>query len=395
MNPMTFRSVRARTLLVAASFLAVSCSAPEQEAMEDEEGASIDLVDRVALTDAALASLELAYATAAVMTLTPTLEVPAELIPDPDRLADIGARVSGRIVDVFVNTGDQVGQSDPLLAIESAEVGRAWADLVSARASERVARRARDRQQELLDGRVTSVRAFEEAQGAWEIAEAELRAALTRLASLGVAEPAEPPTNPARVTLYSPIAGSVTARTVSLGEWVEPANILLQVIDLEEVWLEASVYEQEMRYVDVGQQVQVEVRAFPDDVFLGTVERLAGVLDEKTRSIGVRIALANEGGRLRPGMFATARIQGTHAHESRELIAIPWAAVQEIDGHQAVFVRAGEGVFEVRSVHTAERAGDFVEILTGLEVGDEVVADGSFLLKGQLLRSELAEEDEG
>ena len=395
MNPMTFRSVRARTLLVAASFLAVSCSAPEQEAMEDEEGASIDLVDRVALTDAALASLELAYATAAVMTLTPTLEVPAELIPDPDRLADIGARVSGRIVDVFVNTGDQVGQSDPLLAIESAEVGRAWADLVSARASERVARRARDRQQELLDGRVTSVRAFEEAQGAWEIAEAELRAALTRLASLGVAEPAEPPTNPARVTLYSPIAGSVTARTVSLGEWVEPANILLQVIDLEEVWLEASVYEQEMRYVDVGQQVQVEVRAFPDDVFLGTVERLAGVLDEKTRSIGVRIALANEGGRLRPGMFATARIQGTHAHESRELIAIPWAAVQEIDGHHAVFVRAGEGVFEVRSVHTAERAGDFVEILTGLEVGDEVVADGSFLLKGQLLRSELAEEDEG
>lgn len=395
MNPLTFRSVRARTLIAAASLFAVGCSAPEPDEAEGDEGISIDLVDRVALTDDALASLELTYATAAVMELTPTLEVPAELIPDPDRLAEIGARVSGRIVEVFVNTGDRVSQSDPLLAIESAEVGRAWADLVAARAGERVARRALDRQQELLDGRVTSVRAFEETQSAWEIAEAELRAALTRLASLGVAEPAEPPANPARVTLFSPIAGSVTARTVSLGQWVEPANILLQVIDLEEVWLEASVYEQEMRYVDVGQQVQVEVRAFPDDVFLGTVERLAGVLDEKTRSIGVRIALANEGGRLRPGMFATARIQGTHAHESRELVAIPWAAVQEIDGHQAVFVRAGDGVFEVRSVHTAERAGDFVEILTGLEVGDEVVADGSFLLKGQLLRSELAEEDEG
>lgn len=395
MNPMTFRSVGARTLIAAASLFAVGCSAPEPDEAEGDEGISIDLVDRVALTDDALASLELTYATAAVMELTPTLEVPAELIPDPDRLAEIGARVSGRIVEVFVNTGDRVSQSDPLLAIESAEVGRAWADLVAARAGERVARRALDRQQELLDGRVTSVRAFEETQSAWEIAEAELRAALTRLASLGVAEPAEPPANPARVTLFSPIAGSVTARSVSLGQWVEPANILLQVIDLEEVWLEASVYEQEMRYVDVGQQVQVEVRAFPDDVFLGTVERLAGVLDEKTRSIGVRIALANEGGRLRPGMFATARIQGTHAHESRELIAIPWAAVQEIDGDQAVFVRAGDGVFEVRSVHTAERAGDFVEILTGLEVGDEVVADGSFLLKGQLLRSELAEEDEG
>jgi len=395
MNAMTFRAFPARALLVATSLFAVSCSAPEPEEIEGDEGAGIDLTDRVALNDAALASLELTYATAAVMTLTPTLEVPAEVVPVPDRLAAIGARVSGRIVDVFVNTGDRVSRSDPLLAIESAEVGRAWADLVATRAGERVARRALDRQQELLDGRVTSVRAFEEAQGTWEIAEADLRAALTRLASLGVADPGEPPANPARVTLYSPIAGSVTARTVSLGEWVEPSNILLQVIDLTEVWLEASVYEQEMRYVDVGQQVQVEVRAFPDDVFLGTVERLAGVLDEKTRSIGVRIALANEGGRLRPGMFATARIQGTQAREARELIAIPWAAVQEIDGRQAVFMRAGDGVFEVRTVHTAQRVGDLVEILTGLEVGDEVVADGSFLLKGQLLRSELAEEDEG
>lgn len=393
MNPRIFRSIPVRTLFLAMSMFAVGCSAPEPEETEGAEGVGIDLVDRVALTDDALASLELTYASAAVMELTPTLEVPAEIVPVPDRLAAIGARVSGRIVEVFVNTGDRVGRSDPLLAIESAEVGRAWADLVSARASERVARRARDRQQELLDGRVTSVRAFEEAQGTWEVADAELRAALTRLASLGIADPGEPPANPARVTLFSPIAGSVTARSASLGEWVEPSDILMQILDLDEVWLEAAVYEQDMRYVDVGQQVQVEVRAFPDDVFLGTVARLAGVLDEKTRSIGVRIVLTNEGGRLRPGMFATARIQGTHAHETRQLIAIPWTAVQEIDGHQAVFLRAGEGVFEVRSVHTAERAGDFVEILTGLEVGDEVVANGSFLLKGQLLRSELAEEE--
>ena len=204
MNPVTFRSWPARALLVATSALAVSCSTPESGETEGAEEASIDLADRVALTPDALASLELTYATAALMALTPTLEVPAELIPDADRLAEIGARVSGRIVEVFVNVGDHVGRSDPLLAIESAEVGRAWADLVAARASERVARRARDRQQALLDGRVTSMRAFEEAQGAWEIANAELRAALTRLGSLGVAEPGEPPVNPARLRPAGP-----------------------------------------------------------------------------------------------------------------------------------------------------------------------------------------------
>ena len=395
MNPMTFRSVRARTLLVAASLFAVSCSGPEPEEGEGEEEAGLEIADRVTLTDDALESLELTYARAEVMELAPTLEVPAELVPVPDRVAEIGARVSGRIVDVLVNTGDEVDRSDALLTIESAELGRAWADLLAARARERVALRARDRQQTLLDGRVTSIRAFEEAQGAWEVADADVSAALTRLAALGVAEPGEPPVNPARVTLFSPIDGTVTARWANVGEWVEPADVLARVIDLDELWLEAAVYEQQVRFVDVGQSVQVELRAFPEAVFVGEVERVAGVLDELSRSVGVRIVLANEDGRLRPGMFATARIQGALNRESRKLVAIPWAAVQEIDGRPTVFVRAGEGTFEVRRVLTAGRVGDFVEILTGLEVGDEVVADGSFLLKGQLLRSELAEEDEG
>ena len=383
-------------LLVVASLIPVGCSDPGESGSEgDEEGASEALADRVSLTDDALESLELTYARAEVMELAPTLEVPAELVSVPDRVAEIGARVSGRIVDVLVNTGDEVDRSDALLTIESAELGRAWADLLAARARERVALRARDRQQTLLDGRVTSMRAFEEAQGAWEVADADVRAALTRLAALGVVEPGEPPVNPARVTLYSPIDGTVTARWANVGAWVEPADVLARVIDLDELWLEAAVYEQQVRFVDVGQAVQVELRAFPEAVFVGTVERVAGVLDEPSRSVGVRIVLANEDGRLRPGMFATARIQGTLSRESRKLVAIPWAAVQEIDGRRTVFVRAGEGTFEVRRVLTAERVGDFVEILTGLEEGDEVVADGSFLLKGQLLRSTLAEEEEG
>lgn len=394
MNPVTLRRKPARALLVAMSTLTLSCHPAEPESTGDE-GVEADLPNRVALTTDALASLELTYATAEVMELGATVDVPAELVPDPDRHAEIGARVTGRILDVFVNDGDHVGPSDPLLAIESPEMGRAWADLVAARAAERVARRACDRLAELLEDRVTSVRSFEEAEGAWEIANADLRAARTRLAALGVTDPVEPPDNPARVVLRSPLAGTVTDRMASRGAWVDPADILLRVIDLAEVWLEASVYEQKMRYVDVGQDVQVDVRAFPDEVFLGRVERIDGILDEETRSIGVRVSLANEGGRLRPGMFGTARIRGSYAGEARALVVIPAAAVQELDGGLAVFLRVGEGVFEVRPVHTGRRDGALVEVVAGLEVGDEVVADGSLLLKGQLLRSELAEEDEG
>ena len=111
------------------------------------------------------------------------------------------------------------------------------------------------------------------------------------------------------------------------------------------------------------------------------------------KTVKVVVALANPGHRLKPGMFATARIIGTRANESRRMLAIPWAAVQEVDGHPAVFVREGERAFELRRIHTGERAGDLVEVLNGVKVGDEVVADGSFLLKGELLKSTLGEEE--
>ena len=111
------------------------------------------------------------------------------------------------------------------------------------------------------------------------------------------------------------------------------------------------------------------------------------------RSVSVRVVLPNVDQRLRPGMFATARIRDTHAHEPRQLLAIPWAAVQEVDGHPAVFVRVEDGVFELRSVHTGERAGSDVEILNGIGAGETVVAEGSFLLKSQLLRSTLGEDE--
>jgi cobalt-zinc-cadmium efflux system membrane fusion protein len=382
---------RAFALTIIATMYGCDGSEPEETGEEAE--AEVELTDRVAIAPEALASLNLTYARAERVELAPSLEVPAELMPAPDRVASVGSRVAGRVVSVAVNTGDRVTQDQPLVTMESAEAGSAWADLMAARARESAAGQAMERQQRLHDSRVTSARAFEEAAAAFEVARAERQAAQTRLATFGADATGDPPDDPARLTLVSPIAGTVTARWTHPGDWVEPSNTILEVVDLSQLWLKAAVYEQEMRFVAVGQRVQVEVRALPENVFEGTVDRVEGTLDENTRSVNVRIVLPNLDRTLRPGMFATARIQATHDHEARNLLAIPWAAVQEIDGHQAVFVRVGEGEFELRSVHTAERAGDMVEILTGLEEGEEVVADGSFLLKGQLLRSTLAEEE--
>jgi cobalt-zinc-cadmium efflux system membrane fusion protein len=299
--------------------------------------------------------------------------------------------VAGRVTEIRVNVGDQVARGAVLAVLESEEVGRAWADLIAATARQQVAAQARDRQRRLLEERIAPERAVEEAEGAFLVAEADLQAARTRLATYGVTPSEAPPENPARVLLTSPIAGTVVGRWAHVGQRAEPSGTLAEIVDLDEVWLDAAVYERDMRLVSPGQPVQVEVRAFPDEVVTGAIAQVAGTLDERTRTVAVRIVLPNPGHRLRPGMFATARIQGTHDHDARRLLAMPWTAVQDIDEHRTAFVRIDEGVFELRRIHTGERAGELVEVLNGLEAGEQVVTEGSFLLKGQLLRSTLGD----
>ncbi len=381
--------------LVILTLLLSGC---EQEEMQEEEqeareAQDVSSLDRVELSAGALAALNLTYAIAEERELSPSLEVPAELMAAPDRRATVGPRVPGRVVSVLVNRGDEVRRGGALVVLESEAVGRARADLIATRARFDVARRAAERARGLLEDRITSQRAVEEAEGKLQVAEADLQAARTRLETFGVSADNMSEDSPARVVLTSPIGGVVVARSANLGEWVEPSDTLVEIAQLDELWLEAAVYEREVQLVERGQPVQVEVRAYPGEVFAGTIDNVGATLEERTRSVTVRVVLQNPNRRLKPGMFATARIEGTHAHEPQRLLAIPGAAIQEVDDHYSVFVRLDDGLFELRRVHTGERAGHFIEVLNGLAAGDEVVVEGSFLLKGQLLRATLGEDE--
>lgn len=385
------------TLALAALSGHLACKAKKTheakpEAAETGEGTEKrDSADRVSLGKEALESLKLAFAKVEERELAPALEVAAELVPDPDRRAEVGSRTEARVVEFKVKVGDRVDRGTALVVLESTEVGKARAELHAARARAEVARQAADRERALFEAKATSQREVLDAEAAAKTTAADLAAVRTTLAALGAAE--DDGGDPARLVLRSPIVGTVVARSAHVGQSVEPSASLVQIVDLERLWLEAQVHEREMRFVAPGQPVQLEARAFPGEVFRGKVDRIGDVLDEKTRAVKVRVSLPNPGHRLKPGMFATARIIGTRANEPRRMVAIPWAAIQEIDGHPAVFVRDGDLGFELRRVHTGERAGDLVEVLNGVKIGDVVVAEGSFLLKGELLKSTLGEEE--
>ncbi|MES2642417.1 MAG: efflux RND transporter periplasmic adaptor subunit [Myxococcota bacterium] len=361
---------------------------------EGEEGEEGGIPDRVVLGGEALEALDLQIVEATQRELNPSLELPAEIAADPNRRAEIGPLVAGRVVDVAVDIGDRVEKGAPLVVLESPEVGRARAEWIGALARLDVAKANQARESALAADQATSARELQEAEAVLKTSAADESAARAQLAAIGVRPGPESNDASARLVLRAPFGGTVVTRNAHPGRPVESGETLLEIVDLDALQVVAQVHEREMRFVQTGQPVQVEVRALPGQVFNATVTRLGGVLDERTRSATVRADLPNPDHLLRPGMFATARVSGTDAKNARTLLVIPWSAVQQVDGHAAVFVKVGEREFSLRRVHTGERAGDDVEVLNGLKPGDAVVANGSFLLKGELMKSTLGEDED-
>ncbi len=375
-------------------------AAESDETMEEpsQEEVVETVPDQVVLTPEAFASSNLQFETVATRTLHPSLSLAAELRANPDRFAQVGPRVAGRITRMHVRIGDRVRKEDPLVTVDSAELGRARADHMSAVARERIAKRAWERETGLFKARATSSREVQEAEGAYQATQAELKAARTILLTFGVPEAEleagmEQGASPSAITLRSPIAGAVVNRSASLGQNVDSKDTLVEIADLSEVWVIGKAFERDLALIKSGQNVLVEFPSYPGERFKGSVLHVGDVLHERTRTAEVRVVLQNGDGRLKPGMFATAFVEGAHGHEEKAALAMPHAALQEVDGHLGVFVRLDERRFAFRRVHIGEQAGEEVEILNGLSAGDVVVTDGSFLLKGELLKATLGEEE--
>ena len=212
-----------------------------------------------------------------------------------------------------------------------------------------MARETATRERALFEKKITSEREWRDAEAAAVKAETDKDAAENHLHALGV-----PDADLARIAAeghYSstipvpaPIAGVVVERAITLGQMVQPSDTLFTVMDLRQVWIVIDVYERNIGEVRNGQTVTVRVPSFPGMEFKGTVENVGPIVEAKTRTVKVRVALPNPKGSLRPGMFATVVVEGATGVE-RTRVLVPAAAVQR-DGDQVlVFVPArGAGV---------------------------------------------------
>lgn len=313
-----------------------------------------------------------------VRDLDERIEASGELLANQH--ASVAAQVSGQITEILFEEGGAVSEGAVVMEIDpekrKLELSRVQAGVEAARAALAEAERELARVRALAQTNVASQTRLDQAQTALQTASSQLQGAR---AELGVAERAL-----RDASVRAPFAGLLARRDVSRGEFVREGQPLFELVSLDPIEVEFHLPEADSARVREGMPIDVGVAPYPGEVFRALVHVVSPTIDPRTRTLRVRALIENTDGRLRPGLFARANL-GIARREG--VILVPEEAVQQrADG--AVVFRVLDGNRVERRLVTlgAMRAGDEVEIRSGLGQGDRVVSRGhADLVDGSLI----------
>jgi Cu(I)/Ag(I) efflux system membrane fusion protein len=184
------------------------------------------------------------------------------------------------------------------------------------------------------------------------------------------------------MTIHAPIGGTVIHKQALEGQYVKTGEKLFTIVDLSRVWALVDVYEYEMAWVKRGQKVCIVSPAYPGVPFTGTVSFIDPFLDRKTRSIKVRMDVANSRLVLKPGMFVEARVKIPHK-DQKPVLSIPYTAVLDTGVRKLAYIDLGEGAFQPVEIRVGPRAGKWVSVLSGLKKGQRVAVSANYLIDSQ------------
>jgi len=308
------------------------------------------------------------------------VSVLGEVAADESRYAEVAPPTGAQVVGVLVELNAAVAPGTPLAQLRSTDLGRARADVLAADARRELAGQTLARKRTLAAERIVATREVQEAEAAFRAADAEARAAGAAVRALGIAED-DTGGDSSVFYLRSPVAGRVIARDVVLGQHAGTDAPLFTVADLSRVWLIAQVFERDVVNLAVGSTAHVTMAALPGLEFDGRVTQVGRRVDAGSRTVPVRIELANDDDVLRPGMSANARLELTGP--SQTILAVPAAALQRVGERWLAFVPGSPQEFEMRPVGRGRDLGNDVEVVSGLKAGETVVVEGAFLLKAE------------
>jgi cobalt-zinc-cadmium efflux system membrane fusion protein len=322
---------------------------------------------------------------------------------DENRTLQVAANVKGRAAAIPVDLGARVRRGDPLVVVESIELGRAREDLVRARAELNVAERAYARAQSLVKAKAISDGEFQSREGDYLSKKSAAAAAERTLHLMGESDdriarlgftPDSHEAEGVTLTIRAPFDGRVVERKITPGALFDALQPLLTVADLSTVWVFLDFQEKDLALVSEGLPLTIRSDAYPSDSFTGRVDVVGSIVDPGTRTVKVRAVVRNPDLKLKQGMFVKAQMDVPRpVAEARASLSVPQGAIQTMDGRPVVFVMTSPGVFVRRQVGTGHTLDGFTEILTGLRDGDVIVTEGSFILKSEFVKASLVDKE--
>ena len=381
-------------LVLGAAVLALGCS-QDGVSLPDNHGQreldhSAEEAGKVRLSEAQRGFAELEIAEASRQECKSLLKAMGKVFAPKPRTAIVSHAFSGRVGKVHVVIGEWVEVGQPLITLESYEVGDAKSEFYKALADLELARLNFDREQRLMEQEIGLQKNLAAAEAAFKIAQSNAEAAEKTLHVLGfteeqVKEIAETHQINPQITLFAPITGRVVDNGAVLGAFVDASSEILRIIDTTVLCVHAEIYEKDIAKVRIGQKVEIAVPAYPDKVFPGEVSYIGTLVDDETRTITVRAEVENPDSTLKPGMFADVHIL---LNGDCATLVVPDEAILQDGNAKIVFVQVGDR-FERREVKSGSIDGPYRQILGGLEAGEKVVTVGNYQLRSVLLSETL------
>ncbi|BCS53425.1 efflux RND transporter periplasmic adaptor subunit [Geobacter sp. SVR] len=334
--------------------------------MTPEQKQQADMLGRVALSPTQRIMANVATVEAKPGILNKEINAVGIVQYDQSRQAKVTAWIAGRIDKLNVSTvGAFVSKDKPVAEVYSP-------DLLATQQEYLLAVKSRD---QLKNSPIPSIAQ----NGDGLVASAKQRLMLFGVKESQIAELERAGKPTIRLPIYTPLSGVVIEKMVQQGQYVNTGEVLFNIADLSRVWVEIDIFENEVPFVRVGQQVEIRSSADPRMASRGRISFVYPFHDPKTHTVKARVEMANPGSMLKPDMFVNAIIRVPVAKG----IVLPISAVIDTGKRQVVWVESSPGTFEPRDVQAGERVDDKIQILSGLKPGDKVAVSGGYLIDSE------------
>jgi cobalt-zinc-cadmium efflux system membrane fusion protein len=374
-------------LLIAAALALVAC---KQEAGKTPEAAARPAADPNLVTASPELLQRLTLAKVGEAEMREILRIPGSISVDEQRVARIGATVTGRITDIDVVLGQAVKQGQVLATLNSTELAQNQLAFIKSLQQIELQSKAVERARLLLNADVIGSAELQRREVELSTAQAELNASRDQLQVLGMSDKAIDTLARTKnirsvSSVYAKLDGTVIERKVNLGQVVQPADELFIVADLSHVWAVAEVPERQADLIQKGQEVTIEIPALQGRQFTGRLIYVGDTVDPETRTVAVRTDLDNADRMIKPEMLSSMLVQSRPTMQ----LAVPVEAIVREEDQDHVFVQVAPNQFRLRQVRLGHEFDGKRAVLADLAAGDTVVTSGAFHLNSERKRKEL------